>query len=474
MAAVRIERDTFGNIEVPADRLWGAQTQRSLQNFKISGERMPVALIHALAVVKRAAAVVNRDLGVLDGKKAGAIIAAADEVIAGRHDHEFPLVVWQTGSGTQTNMNMNEVLANRASELLGGPRGEQRLIHPNDDVNKGQSSNDVFPTAMHVAAVQALRRELEPALRKLRATLEAKSRQFADIVKIGRTHLQDATPLTLGQEFSGYVAQLDHGLAHLDSALPHLSELALGGTAVGTGLNAHPEFAVAVAAEISRVTGLHFVTAPNKFEALAANDALVHAHGALKTVAASLIKIANDVRWLASGPRCGIGEIRIPENEPGSSIMPGKVNPTQSEALTMLGCQVMGNDVAINMGGASGNFELNVFKPLIIHNFLQSARLLADGAVSFNDNCAVGIEADRERLDQLMRNSLMLVTALNPYIGYDKAAQIAKTAYKDGTSLREAAIALGHVTGEQFDQWVRPEEMVGIEKTVLDNPDRQS
>jgi fumarate hydratase, class II len=461
MTAVRIERDTFGNIEVPGDRLWGAQTQRSLQNFKISGERMPVELIRALAIVKRAAAVVNRDLGELDSKKADAIIAAADEVIAGRHDDEFPLVVWQTGSGTQTNMNMNEVLANRASELLNGARGEGRLIHPNDEVNRGQSSNDVFPTAMHVAAAHALERRLKPALERLRATLEAKAREFRDIIKIGRTHLQDATPLTLGQEFSGYVAQLDHARAHLQAALPDLCELALGGTAVGTGLNTHPEFAAGVAAEIARATGLPFVTAPNKFEALAASDSLVHAHGALKTLAASLTKIANDVRWLASGPRCGIGEIRIPENEPGSSIMPGKVNPTQSEALTMLCCQVMGNDVAINIGGASGNFELNVFRPVIIHNFLQSARLLADGAVSFNDNCAVGIEANRERIDELMRNSLMLVTALNPYIGYDKAAQIAKKAYKDGTSLREAAIELGHLTGDQFDQWVRPEEMVG-------------
>jgi fumarate hydratase class II len=461
MTAVRIERDTFGNIEVPGDRLWGAQTQRSLQNFKISGERIPVELIRALAIVKRAAAVVNRDLGELDSKKAAAIIAAADEVIAGRHDDEFPLVVWQTGSGTQTNMNMNEVLANRASELLNGARGEGRLIHPNDEVNKGQSSNDVFPAAMHVAAVQALELRLKPALEQLRATLETKSREFRDIIKIGRTHLQDATPLTLGQEFSGYVAQLDHARAHLQTALPHLCELALGGTAVGTGLNSHPEFAAAVAAEIARATRLPFVTAPNKFEALATNDALVHAHGALKTVAASLTKIANDVRWLASGPRCGIGEIRIPENEPGSSIMPGKVNPTQSEALTMLCCQVMGNDVAINIGGASGNFELNVFRPVIIHNFLQSARLLADGAVSFNDNCAVGIEANRERIDELMRNSLMLVTALNPHIGYDKAAQIAKKAYTDGTTLRQAAIELGHLTGAQFDQWVRPEEMVG-------------
>ncbi|MSP63036.1 MAG: class II fumarate hydratase [Myxococcales bacterium] len=457
----RSERDTFGPIQVPADRLWGAQTQRSLENFKISGERMPHALIRALAQVKRAAAQVNLDLGVLSGGKARAIIAAAEEVIDGRHDGEFPLVVWQTGSGTQTNMNMNEVLANRASELLGGVRGEERLVHPNDDVNKGQSSNDVFPTAMSVAAVEAVITRLVPALQKLQGTLHHKSGEFASIVKIGRTHLQDATPLTLGQEFSGWVAQLGHDLAHLAQTLPHLGELALGGTAVGTGLNAHPEFGVRVADELSKRTGLAFTTAPNKFEALAAHDALVFAHGALKTTAASLMKIANDVRWLASGPRCGIGELTIPENEPGSSIMPGKVNPTQSEALTMACCQVFGNDVAVNCGGAMGNFELNVFKPLIIHNFLQSARLLTDGAVSFNDHCAAGIEANRERLDHNLRNSLMLVTALNPHIGYDNAAKIAKQAHKDGKGLRETAIALGLVSGEQFDQWVRPEEMVG-------------
>ena len=461
MANVRIERDTFGNIEVPADQLWGAQTQRSLQNFKISGERMPRELVRALAQVKRAAAQVNADLGVLAKDKAQAIIAAADEVIAGKHDAEFPLVVWQTGSGTQSNMNMNEVLANRGSELMGGERGEARKLHPNDDVNKGQSSNDVFPTAMSVAAVAAVTKHLLPSVQKLRDTLAKKSEAFRGIVKIGRTHLQDATPLTLGQEMSGWVAQLDHGLAHVKAALPHLSELALGGTAVGTGLNAHPEFATRVAAELAKVTGLPFVTAPNKFEALAANDALVHAHGTLKTLAASLMKIANDVRWLASGPRCGIGELRIPENEPGSSIMPGKVNPTQSEAMTMLCAQVFGNDVAVNIGGASGNFELNVFKPLIIHNFLQSVRLLADGCVSFNDNCAVGIEPDEARIGTLVHGSLMLVTALNPHIGYDKAAYIAKKAHKEGTSLKDAAVASGHVTAEQFDQWVRAEDMVG-------------
>ncbi len=457
----RIEKDTFGPIEVPADRLWGAQTQRSLQNFKIAGDRMPLGLIRALAQVKRAAAQVNLELGVLDKTKAQAIVAAADEVIAGKHDAEFPLVVWQTGSGTQSNMNMNEVLANRASEIMGGERGEARLVHPNDDVNRGQSSNDVFPTAMSVAAVVALNEHLVPSVKKLRDTLAKKAEQFRGIVKIGRTHLQDATPLTLGQEMSGWVAQLDHGIGHVKAALPHLCELALGGTAVGTGLNAHPEYGTRVAAELAKLTGQPFVTAPNKFEALAANDAIVHAHGSLKTLAASLMKIANDVRWLASGPRSGIGELRIPENEPGSSIMPGKVNPTQSEAMTMLAAQVMGNDVAINIGGASGNFELNVFKPVIIHNFLQSARLIADGCVSFNDNCAVGIEPNEARIKELVANSLMLVTALNPHIGYDKAAQIAKKAHKEGTSLREAALALGHVTDEQFTQWVRAEDMVG-------------
>ena len=460
MSSHRTERDSFGEIQVPAERLWGAQTQRSLQHFRISGERMPAELIRALARVKKACAQANRVLGALDARKADAIIAAADEVLAGKHDGEFPLVVWQTGSGTQTNMNMNEVLANRASELLGGERGEGRLVHPNDDVNRGQSSNDVFPTAMHVAAVEALERRLVPSLRKLRSTLAAKSEAFKDIVKIGRTHLQDATPLTLGQEFSGYASQLDHSIAHAQASLTHLCELAQGGTAVGTGLNAHPEFGARVANELRHATGLPFVPARNRFEALAANDALVHAHGALKTLAAALMKIANDVRWLASGPRCGIGEIAIPENEPGSSIMPGKVNPTQCEALTMLCAQVMGNDVAINIGGASGNFELNVFKPLIIHNFLWSVRLLADGAASFNDNCAAGIEPNRERIDSLLNNSLMLVTALNPHIGYDKAAQIAKKAHREGTGLREAALALGFVTAEEFDLWVRPESML--------------
>lgn len=457
----RTERDTFGTIEVPAERLWGAQTQRSLQNFAISGERQPRELIRALAQVKRASATVNQRLGLLEAKKAQAIVAAAQEVIDGQHDAEFPLVVWQTGSGTQTNMNLNEVIANRASELLGGERGQARLVHPNDDVNMSQSSNDVFPTAMHVAAVDALTRRLLPASETLQATLQAKSQAFDGIVKIGRTHLQDATPLTLGQEISGWVAQLAHGRRHVEQVLPHLCELALGGTAVGTGLNAPKGYAEGVARELAVITGLPFVTSPNKFEALASVDALVFAHGALKTLAASLMKIANDVRWLASGPRSGIGEIRIPENEPGSSIMPGKVNPTQSEALTMLCCQVFGNDVAINVGGASGNFELNVFRPMVAHNFLQSVRLLADGARSFNDHCAVGIEPNLGRIDELVQRSLMLVTALNPHIGYDKAAYIAKKAHREGTSLREAAIASGYLTAEQFDRWVEPRQMVG-------------
>jgi fumarate hydratase class II len=459
--STRIEKDTFGPIEVPADRLWGAQTQRSLQNFDISGEQQPREIIRALALVKRASAKVNHALGLQDERKTNAILAAADEVLADKHPDEFPLVVWQTGSGTQTNMNVNEVLANRASELLGGARGEGRLVHPNDDVNRSQSSNDVFPSAMHVAAVEALTRRLLPAIGKLRATLEQKVLAFDDIVKIGRTHLQDATPLTLGQEFSGWVAQLAHGERHVRDALPHLYELALGGTAVGTGLNAPKGYAEGVAQELAALTGLPFVTSPNKFESLASVDALVHAHGALKTLAASFTKIANDVRWLASGPRSGIGELSIPENEPGSSIMPGKVNPTQSEAATMLAAQVFGNDVAINFGGASGNFELNVFRPLVAYNFLQSVRLLADGLVSFNDHCAIGIEPNRERIKQLVQSSLMLVTALNTHIGYDKAAYIAKKAHKEGSSLREAAIASGHVTAEQFDLWVVPEHMVG-------------
>ena len=461
MTTVRHEKDSMGAIDVPADKLWGAQTQRSLEHFRISTEKMPVSLIQALALTKRAAAKVNQDLGLLAADKATAIINAADEVLAGKHPDEFPLAIWQTGSGTQSNMNMNEVLANRASELLGGVRGMERKVHPNDDVNKSQSSNDVFPTAMHVAAVIAIREQLIPQLNVLKSTLHEKAQAFRDIVKIGRTHLQDATPLTLGQEISGWVAMLEHNLKHIDHSLPHLAELALGGTAVGTGLNTHPEYAVRVAEELANITGQPFVTAPNKFEALATCDALVHTHGALKGLAASLMKIANDVRWLASGPRCGIGEISIPENEPGSSIMPGKVNPTQCEAMTMLCCQVMGNDVAVNLGGASGNFELNVYRPMVIHNVLQSIRLLADGMESFNEHCAVGIEPNRERISQLLNESLMLVTALNTHIGYDKAAEIAKKAHKEGLTLKASALALGYLTEAEFDAWVRPEAMVG-------------
>lgn len=457
----RTETDSMGPVQVPADRLWGAQTQRSLAHFAISGERMPPELIRALAQVKRACARVNVRLAGLDAARAQAIVAAADEVIAGRHDGEFPLVVWQTGSGTQTNMNLNEVLANRASVLLGGSPGAGRLVHPNDDVNRSQSSNDVFPSAMHLAAVEGILHRLLPALAGLRGTLEAKAQAFDGIVKIGRTHLQDATPLTLGQEFSGWASQLAQAERHLRDALPHLCELALGGTAVGTGLNAPAGFAEAVAAELASDTGLPLVTAPNKFEALAACDALVHAHGALKGLAASLMKIANDVRWLASGPRSGLGEISIPANEPGSSIMPGKVNPTQCEALTMLCAQVMGNDVAVGLGGASGQFELNVFRPMVAHNVLQSLRLLADGMASFDVHCARGIEPRTERMAELLARSLMLVTALAPHIGYDRAAEIAKKAHQENTGLREAALALGHVTAQDFDRWVDPGQMVG-------------
>jgi fumarate hydratase class II len=452
----RSEKDSFGPIDVPAARLWGAQTQRSLEHFAISSERMAPELIAALAQVKRAAAAVNRSLGLLAADKADAIMRAADEVLEARHADEFPLVVWQTGSGTQSNMNMNEVLANRASELLGGVRGEARLLHPNDDVNLGQSSNDIFPTAMHVAAAQAVTQQLLPALAQLRATFTRKARDFADIVKIGRTHLQDATPLTLGQEFSGYAAQLEYAEQAIRNAGPGLLQLAAGGTAVGTGLNAHPDFAARIAAELGSRTGLAFKSAPNKFAALAGHDALVGAHGALKTLATALMKIANDVRWMASGPRSGLGEITIPENEPGSSIMPGKVNPTQCEALTMLCCQVFGNDVAITVGGASGNFELNVFKPMIAHNFLQSARLLADGMRSFDQHCAHGILPNRQRIGELMERSLMLVTALAPHIGYDKAAEIAKKAQHEGSTLKQAALALGHVTEQQFQAWIDP------------------
>ncbi len=460
MTQTRVEKDSFGTIEVPAGQLWGAQTQRSLEHFRISGERMPAELIVALAAVKRACALVNRELGVLPADKANAIILAAEEVVNNRHPTEFPLAVWQTGSGTQTNMNMNEVLANRASELLGGVRGEARLVHPNDDVNLGQSSNDIFPTAMHVAACLGLHLRLLPALRQLRTTLAAKAGEFAEIVKIGRTHLQDATPLTLGQEFSGYVAQLYHAEQAIIATVPGLCELAAGGTAVGTGLNTHPEFGERVATELASNTNLPLRSAGNKFAALAGHEPLVSAHGALKTLATALMKIANDIRWLASGPRSGLGELAIPENEPGSSIMPGKVNPTQCEALTMVCCQVFGNDVALTVGGASGNFELNVFKPLIAHNFLQSTRLLTDAMVSFDTHCVRGIEARRERIGELMERSLMLVTALAPHIGYDRAAEIAKRAHHDGSTLKQAAAALGYVTAGDFERWVRPEAMV--------------
>ena len=455
----RLEKDSFGSIEVATDRLWGAQTQRSLAHFAISSERMPIELIGALALIKASCAKVNQELGLLPTTKAQAIITAADEVGSGQHANQFPLSVWQTGSGTQTNMNVNEVLANRASELLGGERGSKRLVHPNDEVNLGQSSNDIFPTAMHVAAGIGIVNTVLPAILQLTAALDAKAAEFADIIKIGRTHLQDATPLSLGQEFSGYVAQLKHAEAVISASLMSLYPLAVGGTAVGTGLNTHPEFGTRVAAELAARTGLPFTSAANKFAALAANDGLVAAHGALKTLAVALMKIANDIRWLASGPRSGLGELSIPENEPGSSIMPGKVNPTQCEALTMLCCQVMGNDVAISIGGAAGNFELNVFKPLIAHNFLQSLRLLADGMQSFERHCVQGISANRERISDLMARSLMLVTALVPHIGYDKAAEIAKRASHENTSLKQAALALGYVTAEDYERWVVPASM---------------
>jgi len=457
----RIERDSFGPTEVPGERLWGAQTQRSLQFFAISTERMPEEIVQALAAVKFACATVNGQLGLLAAEKVRAIAAAAEEVLAGRHGLEFPLSVWQTGSGTQTHMNINEVLANRASELLGGERGTKRRVHPNDDVNLGQSSNDVFPTAMHLAAATGIVRRLLPALRRLRATLAAKAAAFADIVKIGRTHLQDATPLTLGQEFSGYVAQLEHAETTLEAALSSLYPLAIGGTAVGTGLNTHAEFGDRVAGALARSSGLPFTCAVNKFAAMAAHDGMTVAHAALKTLAVALMKIANDIRWLASGPRCGLGELSLPENEPGSSIMPGKVNPTQCEALTMLCCQVMANDVAIGLGAASGNFELNVYKPLLAHNFMQSLRLLADGMHSFDAHCVGGIEADRERIAELLGNSLMLVTALAPHIGYDRSAEIAARAHRQGTTLRAAALALGYVTADDFDRWVRAASMTG-------------
>jgi fumarate hydratase class II len=456
-SATRTEHDSFGPIEVPAAALWGAQTQRALHHFP-AGDRMPVPLIHAIARVKGAAARVNCDLGLLDARLAEAIATAAGEVVAGQHDDHFPLPVWQTGSGTQTNMNVNEVIANRAGELLGHARGS-RTVHPNDHVNRGQSSNDVFPTAMHVALALALAHDLLPSLEGLRATLSRKSQAFESIVKIGRTHLQDATPITLGQEFSGYVAQLDFARHAIESGLAALYSLAIGGTAVGTGLATHPEFGARVAAALAQATGLGFTQADNRFAALAAHDAVVFAHGALKTLAAALAKIANDVRWLASGPRSGLGELSIPENEPGSSIMPGKINPTQSESLLMICAQVFGNDVAVNFGGATGNFELNVNKPLIAANALESIRLLASGMRCFEEYCARGIEPRLDRIAELLNRSLMLVTALAPHIGYDKAAAIAHKAHHEGTTLREAALALGHVRAEDFDRWVRAADM---------------
>lgn len=454
----------MGPVEVPSDKYWGAQTQRSINNFKIGGEknRMPIEIIKAFAILKKAAALTNAELGVLAKDKAEIIGKVCDEILAGQHDDQFPLVIWQTGSGTQSNMNANEVIAYRAHVLLGGSLEDaKKKIHPNDDVNKSQSSNDTYPTAMHVAAYQMVVETTIPGVQKLRDTLAEKAEAFKNVVKIGRTHFMDATPLTLGQEFSGYVAQLDHGLRALKNTLAHLSELALGGTAVGTGLNTPQGYSELVAQKIAQLSGHPFVTAPNKFEALAAHDGMVEAHGALKQLAVSLMKIANDIRMLSSGPRSGIGEILIPENEPGSSIMPGKVNPTQVEAMTMVAAQVMGNDVAITIGGSNGHFELNVFKPLIAANFLQSARLIGDACVSFNDNCAIGIEPNTPMIQRHLENSLMLVTALNPYIGYENAAAIAKKAHKEGTSLREAAIALDLLTSEQFDEWVRPEDMIG-------------
>ena len=459
----RTEHDTMGEVQVPADKYWGAQTERSRNNFKIGPEAsMPKEIIAAFAYLKKAAAYTNTDLGVLPAEKRDLIAQVCDEILAGKLAAEFPLVIWQTGSGTQSNMNVNEVVANRSHVIQGNKLGEGKtFIHPNDDVNKSQSSNDTYPTAMHIAAYKMVVDVTIPGIEKLRDTLKVKSEAFKGVVKIGRTHLMDATPLTLGQEFSGYVSQLDHGLKALKNTLDHLSELALGGTAVGTGINTPKGYDVKVAEYIATFTGLPFRTAENKFEALASHDAIVESHGALKQIAVSLMKIANDIRMLASGPRSGIGEIHIPDNEPGSSIMPGKVNPTQNEAVTMVAAQVMGNDVTISIGGSNGHYELNVFKPVMAANFLQSARLIGDACVSFNDHCAAGIEPNYEGIKKHLENSLMLVTALNPHIGYDKAAKIAKTALKENTSLREAAIGLGYLTNEQFDQWVRPEDMIG-------------
>jgi fumarate hydratase class II len=456
----RIETDSMGEIKVPADKYYGAQTARSLYHFRIGGERMPRELIRAMGILKKASAIVNMDLGLLPKDKSDLIVKACDEVIEGKLDDHFPLVVWQTGSGTQTNMNANEVISNRAIEMAGGVMGSKKPVHPNDDVNKAQSSNDTFPTAMNIAAVEETHRRLIPMVTQLRDTLQKKSDEYKDIIKIGRTHLMDAVPLTLGQEFSGYAAQLTFGLERVKESEKRLYDLALGGTAVGTGLNTHPDFAVKTAVEIAKMTKLPFVTAPNKFEALATHDALVYYHGSLKTLACSLMKIANDFRWLGSGPRCGLAELALPENEPGSSIMPGKVNPTQCEAMTMVCAQVIGNDVSVNIGGASGNFELNVFKPVIIYNVLQSIRLLADACEMFNEHCAVGVEALTGNIKQLMERSLMLVTALNPHIGYDNAAKVAKKAHKENKTLKEAVVELGLLTAEDFDQKVRPEKMI--------------
>lgn len=458
--ATRIEHDTMGEIAVDEKSYWGAQTQRSFENFKIGSDTLPPALIEAMALVKKAAAITNAGLGRIEESQRDLIVQAADDVLSGKLNDQFPLVPYQTGSGTQSNMNMNEVLANRANEIAGQPRGSYKPVHPNDHVNHAQSTNDSFPTAIHVAAAREINRYLIPRVQALRDVLAKKADEFKDIVKIGRTHLQDATPLTLGQEFSGYVSQLDHGLDRLQDALKYLYELPLGGTAVGTGLNSHPDYAVKSATTLADLTGLPFVTAPNKFEALAGRDACVFASGALKTLAASMNKIANDIRWLASGPRCGLGELKIPENEPGSSIMPGKVNPTQCEAVTMVVCQVYGNDTCIAMAGASGNFELNVYMPIIGFNLLQSIQLLGDACDSFNKHCAVGIEPVREKIDYFLHHSLMLVTALNRYVGYENAAKIAKTAYKNNKSLKETAVELGLLSAEDFDKYVQPAEMV--------------